>query len=70
MCQRIAIIHEDGIVANDPRPAAYAGVDAIEWPNLDLLLDTTFKNGPDQALLSECLANGKSAFAMELCQTR
>src|SRR5690242_18309807 len=64
--QWVAIIDENGIVADDPRPTADAGLDAFEKPYVGLGLDTALEHRADQAFPAEAVADLQSSLAVQL----
>src|SRR5436305_1916051 len=70
VCEGIAIVHENRVVADDPRPATDTGLDALERANVGFGLDAALEHRSDQAFLAESVADPQSPLAMELRHAR
>src|SRR6516165_4503389 len=51
--ERIALVHNDGVVADDPSPSGDARPDGVAVANSRLLLDTATEERADNALVHE-----------------
>jgi len=66
MRQRISVVDEDRIVADNPGPTSDAWHNPLEATDRDGGFNSTLENRPDQALGSMAVAYCESAFAVQL----